>query len=266
MKLTIFHLYPDLLDLYGDRGNVLALAARCRWRGIDVEIRRISLGEEMDFSEADILFLGGGSDREQSLLVQDLSTRSSELKAAIDDGLVMLTICGGYQLLGLYYQTGDGKKIPGLGILDFYTIAGNKRLIGNVIVEMAPELLSSVSGNILRQTDGVEVFNTMVGFENHSGKTYLGSELNSLGRALRGYGNNGEDLQEGVWYKNVFGTYLHGPLLPKNPHITDLLLGLATKRKNPAYQLEVLGDSLEKAAHHAVIERFLTAGFRAGPK
>ncbi|MCM1565473.1 MAG: glutamine amidotransferase [Dehalobacter sp.] len=266
MKLTIFHLYPDLLDLYGDRGNVLALAARCRWRGIDVEIRRISLGEEMNFSEADILFLGGGSDREQSLLVQDLSTRSSELKAAIDDGLVMLTICGGYQLLGQYYQTGDGEKISGLGILDFYTIAGNKRLIGNAIVEMSSELLGSMSENISRQSDEVGVHNTMVGFENHSGKTYLGPELNSLGRVLRGYGNNGEDLQEGVRYKNVFGTYLHGPLLPKNPHIADLLLGLATRRKDPAYQLQMLEDSLEKAAHHAVIERFLTAGSITGSK
>ncbi len=126
MNLNICHLYPDLLDLYGDRGNILALAARCRWRGIETAVQRASLGDKLDFQNMDILFLGGGSDREQNLLVEDLMQRKIDLQAAIEDGLVVLTICGGYQLLGQYYQTAEGKKIPGLGILDLFTIAGSK--------------------------------------------------------------------------------------------------------------------------------------------
>lgn len=258
MSLTIYHLYPDLLDLYGDRGNIMTLAARCRWRGIEVEIRKVSLGEDLDFSQADILFLGGGSDREQSLLMEDLSSRATELKDAIEDGVVLLTICGGYQLLGRYYQTSDGQRIPGLGILDLYTIAGNKRLIGNVIAEMDEELKNAVSENYAGAygKDYTSDIHTLVGFENHSGKTYLGSELKPLGKILKGYGNNGEDSLEGLRYKNVFGTYLHGPLLPKNPQLADLLLRLALTRRGMAAELAPLEDSLEKAAHHAVISRF----------
>lgn len=258
MSLTIYHLYPDLLDLYGDRGNIMTLAARCRWRGIEVEIRKVSLGEDLDFSQADILFLGGGSDREQSLLVEDLSLRAAELKDAIEDGLVLLTICGGYQLLGRYYQKGDGQKIPGLGILDICSVAGNKRMIGNVIAEMDEELKNAVSENYAGAygTDYSTAFHTLVGFENHSGKTYLGSGLKPLGKILKGYGNNGEDCLEGLRYKNVFGTYLHGPFLPKNPHLADLLLGLALKRKGKIADLSLLEDSLEKVAHQAVISRF----------
>ena len=258
MKLTIDHLYPDLLDLYGDRGNILALAARCRWRGIEVDIRKVSLGNPLDFSESDILVLGGGSDREQSILVEDLSSRGTELKDGIEDGLVLLTICGGYQLLGQYYQTGEGKKIPGLGILDLYTVAGNERLIGNVIVEIEPDLKEAISSNYAQvpTRSSLKEFDTLVGFENHSGKTYLGSNLKPLGKALRGYGNNGEDGMEGVRYKNVFGTYLHGPFLPKNPHITDLLIGLALQRKGDVSKMSHLADNREEAAHKAIITRF----------
>lgn len=242
MKLTVYHLYPDLLDLYGDRGNVMALTQRCLWRGIEAEIHKVSLGDEIDFSKVDILFLGGGSDREQNLLVEDLGSRAGELASAVEDGLVILTICGGYQLLGRYYQTGDGKKIPGLGILDLYTVAGNNRLIGNVIAEIDKELKLDLD--------------TLVGFENHSGKTYLGPGLKPLGKIVRGYGNNGEDCLEGVRYKNVFGTYLHGPLLPKNPHLADLMIGLALQRRGSDHSLSVLEDSLEIRAHRAVLTRF----------
>ncbi|NLI93832.1 MAG: glutamine amidotransferase [Peptococcaceae bacterium] len=241
MRLVIYHLYPDLLDLYGDRGNILALSARCRWRGIEVDIRRVTLGDPIDFSQADILFLGGGSDREQSLLVEDLGSRAKELADSIEDGLVILTICGGYQLLGQYYQTGEGKKIPGLKILDLYTIAGSKRLIGNVVAEMNEEVFS---------------LNTLVGFENHSGKTYLGPGLQPLAKIIRGYGNNGEDKQEGVRYKNVLGTYLHGPLLPKNPHIADWMILSALKRKGLGDSLALLDDTMEINAHRAIIARF----------
>lgn len=247
MKIKLCHLYPDLLDLYGDRGNILALAKRAHWRGIDVEVQNVSLGERIDFDSLDILFLGGGSDREQSILVQDLVGRVDELKAAIEDGLVALTICGGYQLLGQYYQAMDGNKIPGLGIMDLWTHAGEKRLIGNIVVDLEIEELDKGSSNLT----------TMVGFENHSGRTYLGSGLKPLGKVLQGHGNNGEDQGEGVRYKNVFGTYLHGPLLPKNPHFADLLLSLAMERRGVMKTLVPLDDALEVLAHKTVVDRIL---------
>lgn len=245
MKIRICHLYPDLLDLYGDRGNIMVLSARTQWRGIESEVQKVSLGEPLDFRRLDILFIGGGSDREQNILVQDLMKRENELKAAIEDGLVVLSICGGYQLLGQYYQTADGTRIPGLGILDLWTVAGPKRLIGNVVVDCAGRQFPS------------HKFSTLVGFENHSGKTFLGSELQSLGRVLHGNGNNGEDGGEGVRYKNVFGTYLHGPLLPKNPHLADLLLELALMRRGILEPLASLDDQLEEKAHQTVVERIL---------
>lgn len=241
MKIQIYHLYPDLLDLYGDRGNILALSARSRWRNIEAEIHKVSLNESIDFNKADILFIGGGSDREQSILVEDLSKRREDIKEAIDDGMVVLAICGGYQMLGQYYQTGDGVRIPGLSILDLHTVAGKNRLIGNVIAEL----------------DTGASLNTIVGFENHSGKTYLGKGARPLAKVLKGYGNNGEDGFEGVRYKNVFGTYLHGPLLPKNPHITDQILKLALERKGFNGELVKLDDSLEIAAHQAIVKRFV---------
>lgn len=237
MKLNICHLYPDLLDLYGDRGNILVLAARCRWRGIEPIIQQASLGDDLDFMGMDILFLGGGSDREQALLVQDLMHREKELRSAIENGLVVLAICGGYQMLGRYYQMAGGEKIQGLGIIDSRTIAGAKRLIGNVVVEIDER--------------------TLVGFENHLGKTYLGEGVMPLGRVLFGHGNNGDDREEGVRYRNVFGTYLHGPLLPKNPYFADLLLELAILRREADTHLKELDDRLEELAHEVMVKRLL---------
>ena len=237
MNLNICHLYPDLLDLYGDRGNILALAARCRWRGIEPVIQQASLGEDLDFMGMDILFLGGGSDREQGLLVQDLMRHEKELWNAIENGLVVLAICGGYQMLGRDYQMANGKILQFLGIIDIWTIAGEKRLIGNVVVE--------INGK------------TLVGFENHSGKTYLGEGVTPLGKVLFGNGNNGDDGEEGVRYRNVFGTYLHGPLLPKNPRLADLLLELALKRRGSDVPLTELDDSLEELAHQAMVKRLM---------
>jgi len=247
VKFTICHLYPDLLDLYGDRGNILTLAARCRWRGIEPVIQEASLGEDLDFMSMDILFIGGGSDREQGLLVQDLMRRENELRKAIENGLVVLSICGGYQMLGKYYQMTSGERIDGLGILDVWTIAGSTRLIGNVVVELDEKVLSVDSSN----------FRTLVGFENHSGKTHLGEGVSPLGKVLFGHGNNGEDNGEGVRYQNVFGTYLHGPLLPKNPHLADLLLELAIQRRGPDTSLMKLDDHLEELAHKAMVKRLL---------
>ncbi|AFM39807.1 putative glutamine amidotransferase [Desulfosporosinus acidiphilus SJ4] len=256
MRLTICHLYPDLLDLYGDRGNILALAARCRWRGIIPEIQKVSLGEDLDISAIDILFLGGGSDREQGLLVQDLMRRENELRAAIENGLVVLAICGGYQMLGNYYQIANGEKIPGLGILDLWTIAGTKRLIGNVVVDLDP---STLRGEIedSAETYAKRKIKTLVGFENHSGKTYLGEGVTPLGKVLVGHGNNDQDRVEGVRYRNVFGSYLHGPLLPKNPHLTDFLLELALERRGFDTPLQDLDDHLEILAHDAMVNKLL---------
>jgi len=251
MKLQICHLYPDLLDLYGDRGNIMVLEARSQWRGLDSEVQKASIGAPLDFSSMDILFLGGGSDREQNILVEDLMRRKQELQAAIEDGLVVLTICGGYQLLGQYYQTADGKKIPGLGILDLWTIAGSKRLIGNVVVDCSEQDFA------FDKASSENTLTTLVGFENHSGKTYLGDRLEPLGRVRYGNGNNGEDNAEGMRYKNVFGTYLHGPLLPKNPHFADFLIKLALGRRGISEPLAPLMDELEVLAHQKVVERIL---------
>lgn len=252
MKLKIGHLYPDLLDLYGDRGNILTLARRAQWRGIETKVQRVSIGDSLDFSKLDILFIGGGSDREQNILVEDLMKRKQEFKAAIEDGLVVLAICGGYQLLGQYYQMAGGKKIPGLGFLDLWTEAGSKRLIGNVVIKLEDGIYGQ---STQVSTKGLE---TLVGFENHSGKTFLGEGLEAMGQVLHGNGNNGEDGAEGMRYKNVFGTYLHGPLLPKNPHFTDLLLALAFERAGTSGKLMPLDDQLEFLTHQTMVQRILS--------
>lgn len=240
-KLNICHMYPDLLNLYGDRGNIFAFTRRCRWRGIDVGIHPVNIGEKIDFAQVDFLFLGGGSDREQNLMAADLMKRAGEFREAIEGGLTVLAICGGYQLLGRYYRTLTGETIPGLGILDLYTEGGQQRLIGNVALEV--EL-----GGIKRK---------VTGFENHSGRTYLGSGLEPMGDVLAGHGNNGEDRKEGARYKNVLCSYLHGPLLPKNPFITDYLIACSLQKKYPDFQLAELDDSLEEAANQVMLTRLL---------
>lgn len=244
--LKIAHLYPDLLDLYGDRGNILTLIARCRWRGLEVAVEQISIGDQLDFNQTDILFLGGGSDREQGLLVADLMNRRDDLRQAIEDGLAVLTICGGYQFLGEYYQTAEGKKIPGLELFNLWTTAGSERMIGNIALNLVlPDLYSAAEKK------------TLVGFENHAGKTFLGPELSPLGYVISGYGNNGQDQSEGLSYKNLIGTYLHGPLLPKNPHLADWLLSRALIRQGKPGQLEPLDDKLEMLAHQEMLNRLM---------
>jgi CobQ-like glutamine amidotransferase family enzyme len=238
--LTVCHLYPDLLNLYGDRGNVMAFVRRCRWRNIPVQVKEVNIGETLDFAEVDFLFLGGGSDREQTLLNKDLTSRTAGLREAIEDGLVLLAICGGYQMLGRYYRTHEGEEIPGLGILDLYTEAGARRLIGNVAVEM---LLDNITVKV-------------TGFENHSGQTFLG-DVSPLGKVLAGFGNNGRDKQEGARYKNVFCSYLHGPLLPKNTVLTDYLITLAMRRRGISGDLQPLEDALEERANAVMLERLL---------
>jgi hypothetical protein len=241
MKLTIGHMYPDLLNLYGDRGNILTLIRRCEWRGIDVEVKSITIDINTNFTDINILFLGGGSDREQKIVSDDLTLkRMKNFKSAVEDGMTVLSICGGYQLLGKYYQIGTNNKLPGIGIFDACTIAGNKRMINNVIIEAEINNLKF----------------KMVGFENHSGKTYL-KNTKPLGNIIIGNGNNGEDHTEGAYYKNAFGTYLHGPVLPKNPEFADYLVLTALKRKYGNVVLQPLDDTFEHNTQNAIIKRFL---------
>lgn len=236
--IQVCHLYPDLLNLYGDRGNIITFVQRCRWRNIPVAVQTINLGNPVNFKDYDFVFLGGGSDREQHLIAADLIKRRDELAAAIEDGLVVLAICGGYQLLGKYYLTIDHKTIPCLDILDFYTRAGEKRLVGNVAVEV------NMGGKKFRIT----------GFENHSGLTYLGN-IQPLGKVLSGQGNNGVDGFEGVRYKNVFGSYLHGPLLPKNAMLADQLIALSLARRGMETVLKPLDDRIENSACQVMLDR-----------
>lgn len=236
--LNICHLYPDLLNLYGDRGNIIAFKQRCRWRGLPVSNHEVSLNDEIDFAEQDFVFLGGGSDREQNLVAADLLKRKNELSKAIEDGLVILAICGGYQLLGEYYYAGDGEKIPGVSVMDFHTCHGDKRLLGNVVMEV--------------DIEGVKL--KVTGFENHSGRTYLG-KCEPFGKVLSGNGNNGEDGLDGARYKNVFCSYLHGPLLPKNIRLTDYLISLALKRRTGNGDLTPLEGDIEDQACLAALRK-----------
>lgn len=246
MKLVICHLYPELMNIYGDRGNIIALTRRAEWRGLEVEVRAVQMGEQPDFRDYDILFLGGGQDRQQALIAQDLAeVKAESLRRAVEDGLALLTICGGYQLLGRGFSTGAGETLPGVGLFDAWTVAGRKRCIGDCLARCTLEGTSY----------------TLVGFENHSGKTYLGERCRPLGQMLFGHGNNGEDKSEGAVYRNAIGTYLHGSLLPKNPWLTDLLIRRAVERRyGPSATLPPLDDTVEEQAHQAVIARIRARG------
>ncbi|NLJ76639.1 MAG: glutamine amidotransferase [Peptococcaceae bacterium] len=232
------HLYPDLLNLYGDGGNMVAFQKRCQWRNIPLQILYKSLADTKDFNAYDFVFLGGGSDQEQKLAGADLMKSRDQLQKAIENGLVVLAISGGYQLFGCHYETGDGKQAPGLAILDMYTETGGKRLVGNAVIEM--------------KLDGVPT--RVVGFENHYGRTFLDG-IGPLGKVLFGKGNNGKDGLEGARYKNVFCSYLHGPLLPKNAALTDKLIRLALKKRGLEPYLKPLDDTFEQRAHTALLDR-----------
>lgn len=237
LSISIAHLYPKLLNLYGDMGNVITLIKRCEWRGINVEFEQINTGDCI--KNHDLYFIGGGQDKQQEEVAQELYSHKDELTAQRDEGAVFLGICGGYQLFGHYYQPHDKNKLPGISLMDAYTIAGNKRFIGNVTVK----------------TDFLTP-NTLVGFENHSGLTYLQGETKPLGIVSTGHGNNGKDGFEGARFKNVFGTYLHGSLLPKNPHFADMLISLALeKRYGHKIELEKLDDKLEWKTHNSLIDK-----------
>lgn len=242
MKLTIAHLYPELLNIYGDKGNVLAFINRCNWRGIETELHEINPGDDIDSSLYDFYFIGGGQDQQQIMVADELQRQKTNLAKAVDENAVFLAICGGYQLFGHYYKPHDGDEIPGISLMDAYTVAGNTRFIGNVTI------------NTIFTVD--EHYKTLVGFENHSGLTYLGESVKPLGIVKIGNGNNGKDKTEGAVYKNIFGTYLHGSLLPKNPHFTDYLISLALeKRYKEKITLDKLDDELEFFAHQRAINK-----------
>jgi len=239
-NLNICHLYPDLMNLYGDRGNIITLKKRCEWRGIETTVHKISLNDAFDSSAFDIVFIGGGQDYEQEILQKDAFEKKGALIEAIEKDTVFLCICGGYQLLGKYYRTWEGNEIKFLDILDLWTIGGKRRMIGNMLFK-CDFLQNTGSGGII------------AGFENHSGRTYLGSAVSPLGKVIKGYGNNGEDGFEGARYKNVFCSYSHGSLLPKNPALADFLIHSALKRKFPDYNdLPLLDDKLETLAFNSI--------------
>lgn len=238
MELTIYHMYPDLLNLYGDIGNIINLKKRCEWRGIKARIVNFTVENDVDMDDADIFFMGGGSDRGQSIVYSDLTKYRNVLTNAIEDNSVFLAICGGYQLLGESYIDAMGNRIPGLGVLDYTTESEEGRLIGNVIIKNHLKLNPE----------------TLVGFENHGGRTY--HDYDTLGTILTGNGNNGKDNLEGMIYKNCIGTYLHGPVLPKNPHLTDHIILSALKQKYDIKKLDQLDDKLEYKAHNRVLELY----------
>lgn len=239
MRINICHLYPDLMCIYGDRGNVITLKRRCEWYGLDVRVRNVLIGDRISFNEEDVIFLGGGQDKEQRLISADLQGVKGELlRTAAERGVACLGICGGFQLFGHYYQTAEGEKIPGISIFDAWTIAGDRRMIGNAVVET--QLPSGQSQLI-------------VGFENHAGKTYLG-KVKPFGKVKIGFGNNGEDGLEGAFYRNAIGTYLHGSLLPKNPWLADYIIFAALRRKYGEVPLPALDNRLEGEAHAAALK------------
>jgi lipid II isoglutaminyl synthase (glutamine-hydrolysing) len=237
MELRLLALYPEQMNIYADRGNVLFLQRRCEWRGIDFAHATAGPGEEIDPEAHDLIYIGGGQDRDQRIVAADLrETKRDAIAAAADDGAVVLAVCGGYQLLGHSYQL-DEETIPGLGLVDLVTVREpGPRLIGNVAIEVD---LGSGS-------------RVIAGFENHGGRTHLGEGAEPLGRVVKGFGNNGSDGFEGVRRDNVIGTYIHGPLLPKNVWLADHLISLAlARRSGSAPVLESLDDTLEAAAHQS---------------
>jgi CobQ-like glutamine amidotransferase family enzyme len=248
MKVVVGHLYPDYLNIYADRGNIAVLARRAAWRGHELEVRSVSMGEALRPGEHDLLYVGGGQDREQSLVAQDLITKGHALLAAVANGAALLAVCGGYQLLGRSYRDFHGEDLPGMGLFPLDTVAGETRMIGDVLLECELE-------------PGVR--RTLAGFENHAGRTTLDPGTEPLGRVVAGFGNDGESGWEGCRVGRAVGTYLHGPLLPRNPWFADWLLAQAlAHRVGEPPELEPLPDELESEAHAVSARRAETRGGR----
>lgn len=256
MILKICHLYPNLMNTYGDKGNIICMVNRCKWRNINVTVTNITTGQSPSTFDFDFFFFGGGQDVAQSIVSKDLQKKAQILKKAVDEEAVLLSICGGYQLLQKYFLTKEGKKIKGIGLFDAYTQGSNDRMIQNLLINLNPDLHTQIK-SIYPTTNYQLQTTNLIGFENHSGKTYLGKNLEPIGNVISGSGNNGEDKTEGAIYKNAFGCYLHGSLLPKNPHFADLLISKALERRYGKIKLEPLDDSIEWNAHQSAVKKTL---------
>jgi CobQ-like glutamine amidotransferase family enzyme len=231
VRIRLGHLYPDYLNIYADRGNIAVFSARARARGHELDVRAIGMGDAVPVGEIDLFYVGGGQDREQELVAHDLAAKSEPLREAVEEGAAFLAVCGGYQLLGRFYRDVAGAELPGIGLLPLHTIAGVRRMIGDVLLEC------TWAGE------------TLAGFENHAGRTILDEGAEPLGRVLSGFGNNGASGFEGCRYKRAYGTYLHGPLLPRNPWFADRLLEEALTHAGFEERLDPLPDELEHEAH-----------------
>jgi hypothetical protein len=248
MKIVVGHLYPDYLNIYADRGNIAVLARRAAWRGHELDVRTISVGQAVTPGEQDLLYVGGGQDREQALVAGDLVAKAAGVRAAVEGGAALLAVCGGYQLLGRSYRDFHGADLPGIGLFPHETVAGDTRMIGDVLLECELE---------------PGVVRTLAGFENHAGRTKLDPGAEALGRVVAGFGNDGESGFEGCRVGRAVGTYLHGPLLPRNPWFADWILAqaLAHRLGDPPV-FEPLPDELEQQAHSVSAARARSRGGR----
>jgi lipid II isoglutaminyl synthase (glutamine-hydrolysing) len=248
VRIRVGHLYPDYLNIYADRGNIAVLARRAAWRGYNLEVESIGMGDELEPGVHDLLYIGGGQDREQALVAQDIAGKGEPLREAVAEGAVFLAVCGGYQLLGRFYRERSGAELPGAGVLALHTIASDRRMIGDVLLECELERGQPRS---------------LAGFENHAGRTYLDDGALPLGRVLAGFGNDGASGHEGCRAGRLIGTYLHGPLLPRNPWLADWLLAQAlAHHTGERAQLDPLPDDLEREAHTVSAQRARARGGR----
>ncbi len=245
MKIRVGHLYPDYLNIYADRGNIAVLARRAEARGHELDVRPIGIGDDVPAGEVDLFYVGGGQDREQALVARDLAAKEGPLREAVEDDAAFLAVCGGYQLLGTFYRDLAGDELPGVGILPLHTVAGERRMIGDVLLDC------DWAGE------------TLAGFENHAGRTILDPGAEPLGRIVSGFGNDGASGFEGCRYRKVYGTYLHGPLLPRNPWFADRVLEDALAHAGAPQELPPLADELENEAHAVSAERARTRGGRS---
>jgi CobQ-like glutamine amidotransferase family enzyme len=244
VKIRVGHLYPDYLNIYADRGNIAVLAERARRRGHDLDVRAIGMRDPVPPGAIDLFYVGGGQDREQALVASDLAAKAGPLRDAAEAGAAFLAVCGGYQLLGRSYRDVAGDELPGIGLLPLQTVAGQRRMIGDVLLDC------SWAGE------------TMAGFENHAGRTILDEGAEPLGRVLSGFGNDGESGYEGCRWRRAYGTYLHGPLLPRNPWFADRILSEALAHAGGPTELEPLPDELEHEAHAVSAARARARGGR----
>jgi CobQ-like glutamine amidotransferase family enzyme len=244
VRIRVGHLYPDYLNIYADRGNIAVLGERARARGHELDVRAIGMRDAVPVGEVDLFYVGGGQDREQELVARDLVEKAEPLREAVDRGAAFLAVCGGYQLLGRSYRDVAGTELPGIGLLPLHTVAGDRRMIGDVLLEC------KWAGR------------TLAGFENHAGRTLLDEGAEPLGRVVAGFGNDGVSGDEGCRHRRVYGTYLHGPLLPRNPWFADRLLEEALAHAGVEERLAPLADELEREAHAVSAARARARGGR----